>query len=136
MLIKNSFLLNYILTINKKSLKMVIFYGIYQVSPAILIYTLIWVHAFLIVCLFVCLGFIVILENFSLIRRRHHDRWRAANFDQCSALIAIEKWRFFSVKHLLWHGASVSNGHLQGLVTLTAIAERLAVKVSLPLLTT
>ena len=26
-------------------------------------------------CLFVCFGFIVPLENFSLIRRRHHCRW-------------------------------------------------------------
>ena len=36
----------------------------------------------LFVCLFVCLlEFIVPLENFSLIWRRHHCRWRAANFD-------------------------------------------------------
>ena len=31
---------------------------------------------------------------------------KAANFDLCSALIAIEQWGFFSVPHLLWHGAS------------------------------
>ena len=36
--------------------------------------------------------------------------------------------------HLLCHGASVYNGHLRGPVTLTPIAERLAVKVSLPAL--
>ena len=37
--------------------------------------------------LFVCfLEFIVPLENFSLIWRRHHCRWRAANFDLCSNL--------------------------------------------------
>ena len=36
----------------------------------------------------VCL--IVPLENFSLIWRRYHYRWRAANFDLCSALMAIE----------------------------------------------
>ena len=55
--------------------------------------------------------FLVPLENFSLIWRRHHYRWRAANFDLCSALLAIEQWWSFSVSHLLWHGASVYNGH-------------------------
>ena len=44
-------------------------------------------------------------------------RWRAANFDLCSALMAIEQWGFFSVPHLLWHGASVYNGHLRGTIT-------------------
>ena len=44
------------------------------------------------VCLFVCLELIVPLENFSLKWRRHHYRWMAANFDLCSALMAIEKW--------------------------------------------
>ena len=34
--------------------------------------------------------------------------------------------------HLLRHGASVYNGHLRGPVTLTPIAERLAVDLSLP----
>ena len=34
--------------------------------------------------LFVCLEFFVTLENVSLIWRRHHYRWRAANFDLCS----------------------------------------------------
>ena len=43
---------------------------------------------------------------------------------------------FFSVQHLLWHGASVCNGHLRGLVTLTPIAELLAVELSLPVFTT
>ena len=58
------------------------------------------------------------LENFSVTWRRHHCRWRAANFDLCSALMAIEQWGFFSVLHLLWHGASVYDGHLRGPVTL------------------
>ena len=40
------------------------------------------------ICLFLaCLGFIVPLENVSLIWRRHYNRWRAANFDFCSAII-------------------------------------------------
>ena len=73
------------------------------------------------VFLFVCLGFIVPLDNFSLIWRRHHYRWMSANFDLCLALMAIEQWVFFSVPHLLWHGASVYNGLLQGPGTLTPI---------------
>ena len=80
---------------------------------------------------FVCLGFIVQIENFSLIWRRHHYRWRAANFDLCSALMAIEQWGFLSVPHLLWHGAFIYIGHLRGPVTLTHVAERLAVELSL-----
>ena len=50
----------------------------------------------------------------SLIWRRHHCRWRAANFDLCSALMVFEQWGFFGVPHLLWHEASVYNGHLRG----------------------
>ena len=49
-------------------------------------------------------------------------RWRAANFDLCSALMATEQWGFFCVPHLL---SSVYNGHLRGLVTLTPNAVRL-----------
>ena len=81
-------------------------------------------------CLFVCF---VPLENFSLIWRRHHGRWRAANFDLCSALMAIEQRVFFSVPpHLLWHEASVYNGQLRRPATPTPIAERLAAEVPLP----
>ena len=43
---------------------------------------------------------------------------------------------FFSVPHLLWHWISVYNGHLQEPVTLTPIAERLTVELSLPVITT
>ena len=62
--------------------------------------------------LFVCLGVFVPLENFSLIWRRHH--WDEG---LCLALMAIEQWRFFSVPHLLWYGASVYHGHLRGPMT-------------------
>ena len=52
------------------------------------------------VCLFV-MGIYVPLENFSLIWRRHHYRWRASNLDLhvYSALICmgIEQWGFFLV---------------------------------------
>ena len=81
------------------------------------------------ICFFFVLGFFVPLENFSLIWRR--NRWRAANFDLCSALMAIDQWRLFSMPHLLWHGASV-------IIVIsedpwnTHIAERLAVELSLP----
>ena len=60
---------------------------------------------------FVCLEFFVPLENFSLNWRHHHCRWRAANFDLYSAFMAIEQWGFLSVSHLLWHWASIYNGH-------------------------
>ena len=84
---------------------------------------------------FVLLWFFVPLENFSLIWKRHHYR-RSAMFDLCSALMAIEQWGFFRVPPLLWHGASVCNGHLRGLVTNTPIAKRLAVQLSPPVFTT
>ena len=77
-----------------------------------------FIHGFF-YCLFVCLEFLVPLENFSLVWRRHHCQWRAANFDLCSALMAIEQWGFFSLPHLLWHGTTVYNGRLRGPVTLT-----------------
>ena len=41
-------------------------------------------------------------------RRSHHYRWRASNFDHYSAVMAIEQWGFFSLPHLMWHGASVN----------------------------
>ena len=59
-------------------------------------------------------SFYVPLQNFSLIWGHHHCRWRAENFDLCTALMAIEQWVFFSVPHLLCHGASVYNVHLRG----------------------
>ena len=65
-------------------------------------------------CLFACLEFIVPLENFSLIWKRQHCRWRAAHFDLCLALMAIEQWGFFNVPHLLRQWPTVYNGHLRG----------------------
>ena len=61
-----------------------------------------------------------------LIWWRHHYRWRASNFDLYSALMALE--------HLLWHGLTLYNGDLdlRRPVTLTPVAEHLAVKLSLP----
>ena len=39
---------------------------------------------------------------------------KGCKINLCSALKAIEQWGTFSVPHLLWHGASAYNGHLQG----------------------
>ena len=61
-------------------------------------------------CLFVCLGFFISLEKVSLIWRRHHYRWRAAQFVISLALMSNRQWGFFRVSHLLWHGTSVYNG--------------------------
>ena len=46
--------------------------------------------------------------------------------------MAIDKSGFFSVPHILWHGASLYNGHLRGPATLTPIAKCLTVELSLP----
>ena len=75
-------------------------------------------------------------QNFSLIWRRQYYRWKAANFDLCSAFMAFEQWGFFSLPHLLRQGASFYNGHLWAPVTLPPIAKCLAVELSLPIFTT
>ena len=62
-------------------------------------------------------------------------------------LLPVKGWKFWSildthghwaarVLKLLWHGASVYNGHLRGPVTLTSVAERLEVALSLSIFTT
>ena len=61
---------------------------------------------------------------------------KGCNFDLCSALTAIEQWGFFNVPHGLRHRPIIYNGHLQRLVTLTPVAEHLAVELSLPVFTT
>ena len=85
-------------------------------------------HALFRIFLFAGLELLVLLENCSLIWRRHHCRWRDANSDLCSALMIIKQCGFFSLTHLLRRGASVYNGHLRGLVALTPAAERFAVE--------
>ena len=84
------------------------------------------------VCLFVIY---CPIQNFFPHIETSHLPWKAANLDLRSALMAIEQWRFFSVPHLLWHGTSVYNDHLREHVTLTHIAKRLAVELSLPVFT-
>ena len=75
---------------------------------------------------FLFVEFFVPLEKFSLIWLRHHYQWRAAKFDLCSALMAIELWAFFNVPHPLWYGTSMYNGHIGGpvRVTPTRVAKR------------
>ena len=90
-----------------------------------------FVHKYinLLSCLFVCLCFIVPLENFPLIWKRHHYRGRAANFDLCSALMAIEQWGLFYKRTTpTVTRASAYNALLRGPVTLTPTAERFAVE--------
>ena len=50
-------------------------------------------------------------------------------------LIVIVQWGFFTVPHLLWQRSNIYNGHLRGPVTPTTITERLAMELSLPVLT-
>lgn len=59
---------------------------------------------------FVCLVFFVPFRYFSLIQRRHHNRWiKGCKFDVYSTLMVIDPWGFFSVSRLQWHGTSVYN---------------------------
>ena len=84
-------------------------------------------HVLLIIEKFCFCLFCPTREFFTYIWKRHNGRWRAANFDLCSALMAIEQRVFFSVPpHLLWHEASVYNGQLRRPATLKPITERLA----------
>ena len=64
--------------------------------------------------LFVCMEFSVPLENFSLIWRHHHCRWRAANFELCSALMAIEQWGFFNVPRAVATGDRTPISRMRG----------------------
>ena len=83
--------------------------------------------------LFVC-GFFVPLKKFFTMWRRHHCRWRASTFDLCSALMVIEQWGFLNVPNLLWHGQTFYNGHHWGPMSLTPVAERLAIELSLSMM--
>ena len=48
----------------------------------------------------------------------------------------IERWGFFNLPHLLWHWPTLYNGNLHGPMTLTVVAEHLAVELSQPVFTT
>ena len=55
-------------------------------------------------------------------------------FYLCSALMAIEQWGFFSVPHLLWHGASVYNLVVQNRVCCPMLCCFLVVPICRPLI--
>ena len=48
--------------------------------------------------MFVCLGFFIPLEDFSLIWRRHHYRWKAADFDK-----SVHLWPLSNERSLACH---------------------------------
>ena len=85
-------------------------------------------HSWMIVCLggYVPLDFFTHMETSPLLVKGCKF-WPVLN-THCHWAVRV----FFSVPHLLWHGASVCNGHLRGPVTLTSNAERLSVELSLP----
>ena len=64
-----------------------------------------WFRSIMAIILFVCLfafwDFFSPLENFSLIWRHHHYRWKAAIFLLCLALMTIWQWGFFCLPHLI-----------------------------------
>ena len=68
----------------------------------------------LFICLFVCLfgGFRPTWEFFTHMESSPLPV-KGCKFYLCFALMAIEQWGFFNMPHLLWHGASVYNGHLR-----------------------
>ena len=76
------------------------------------------------------------LQNVNIPGARFNSSGTPLFFYLCSVLMAIEQWGFFSVPHLMWYRASVYYGHLRGPVTITPIAERLEVLLSLPVFTT
>ena len=59
---------------------------------------------------------------------------KATDFDLYSALLVIEQCGISNVNvpHLLWHGITLDNGHIQRPVTLTPVGERLGVQLSKP----
>ena len=94
--------------------------------------------------------FVVCFFGFFHPLRRHHYRWRYANFDLYSALIAIEQRGFLADLVPIWrktisnqlafhtyneHGTTVYNNHWWGPITLTPVADRITVSLSLPIST-
>ena len=58
--------------------------------------------------MFVCF-FVPFEREFFADMEKYHYQRRATNFDKCSAPMVIKQWLFFSVPHILWHGASFYN---------------------------
>ena len=79
---------------------------------------------------YVCLFVRLFVEGLSSYSRIFHSYGDASITGEGLQMLTYSR-HFFSVLHLLLHEASVSNGHLRGPLTLTHIAERLEVKLSL-----
>ena len=89
------------------------------------------------VCLFVCL-FVWLFGDFCPTREFfiHLETSplpvKVFRFWPLLSTHVIKQWGFFTMPLLLWHGPTIYCGHLRGLVTLTPVAGRLGVKLSLP----
>lgn len=53
------------------------------------------------------------LQNMSLKCKRHHCRWRAAQFRRCSSYMTFDQEAKFIVPHLLWQITMVLSGHMR-----------------------
>ena len=53
------------------------------------------------------------LQNMSLKCKRHHCRWRAAQFRRCSSYMTFDQEARFIVPHLLWQITMVLSGHMR-----------------------
>ena len=85
-----------------------------------------------------CLGFFVLLENFSLIWRRHHDGQGLQMFTYARHLwpLSREGEGSLACQSYCDTGHPLINVISEDPMTLTSIAERLTVELSLPVLTT
>ena len=96
-----------------------------------IVYAYIMFFVCLFVCLFVCCG----ISSHSRIVHSYVYVIFAGEVLQTLMTFARHSWPlrwFFSMPHLLWHGAYVYDGHLRRLVTLTPIAALLAMALSQP----
>ena len=84
--------------------------------------------------MFVCLWFILPLENFSLIWRHHPFLLKGCKFWPMLGTLGHWAVKVLQRATPTVTRASVHNGHLRGPVTLARIAKRLAVELSLPVL--
>ena len=79
----------------------------------------------------VCLGFIVPLENFWIIWRIQHYRWKGQNLAYAWHLQPLSNNAYLACHIYCDTGYPFIMGHLRGTVTLAPTAERLAVELSL-----
>ena len=85
----------------------------------------------IVVCFFVCFGIFVLFEIVFTHLETSVLPVKGFKFGHILGTHGHSQWEFFNVPHLLWHKLIVYNGHIRGPVTLTPVAERLAVELSL-----